>query len=174
MGLPPADIANRLTPTLGQPVTISRARRLALFLVALWFPVFLTATVRMLSPASVPRIWNVAVLVWLYGICVVMGPSLLATLLFRGGALLRGFGLDVVTGSGERASRARMFWRNTLAYLPFLVLPGIATARMSPTADGLSGPAWLIAVPFFLTALSLMLPNRGLQDRLAGTFIVPK
>ena len=135
---------------------------------------FLTVTVKMLNPASGTRVWNMFLLTWMYGIGVVIVPSLLAALLFRGGALLRGFGLDVVTNSGERASRARILLRNTFAYAPFVVFPAIAADAMNTEPDSLSGPAWLLVIPILLTVLSLLLPDRSLQDRLAGTFLVPK
>ena len=108
------------------------------------------------------------------GACLVVyvgGPALIAALLFRGGLLLRLLGLAVVRRDGERASRMRVLWRGLIAWSPFLAMPFLAAA-LSPAV----GAGWTtVMVVGFLTAcvgLSLSLPHRSLQDRLAGTCLV--
>jgi hypothetical protein len=87
--------------------------------------------------------------------------------------MLHLFGLVVVRRDGSRASRGRVLWRNFLAGLPFCVLP-VAVGPMGAAVGG----AWAALVVLTgLAALSLvsaLLPERSLQDRLAGTWLVPK
>jgi hypothetical protein len=98
-------------------------------------------------------------------------PALAAALFFRGGVLLRLLGLAVVRQDGERASRLRVLWRGLIAWSPFLAMPFLA-AGLTPFL----GAGWTAAVVVTLLAAcvawSLSLPNRSLQDRLAGTCLV--
>ena len=100
-------------------------------------------------------------------------PALAAALLFRGGLVLLIAGVTFVRPDGARASRGRIFWRSLLAWSPLLLavlLFGVLRSPLGPLWASL--PAWLLLAA--LTAWSLALPARGLQDRLAGTWPVPK
>jgi hypothetical protein len=104
----------------------------------------------------------------LYGLCTVILPGWLAAGIFRGGVLLRAFGLAVVKRNGEPASRGRMVWRNFVAAAPFVV-----------AAYALHGQSrWLAALPLCLAialaVCSALMLGRTLQDRLAGTDLVPR
>jgi hypothetical protein len=121
-------------------------------------------------------------------------PSLLMALLFRGGLILRMYGLAVVKKDGTKASRLRVFWRNLIAWFPALLSgPLVALLFMVGRPDGLFNETPLDRVPadvligllllvnllsIILTAIlvvwSALLPERGLQDRLAGTCLVPR
>ena len=103
-------------------------------------------------------------------------PGIVAALLFRGGLVLWTLGLEVVTKNGTKASRGRVLWRALLAWSPLLAIcPLLFRAITAPNA-------WLarpLAVSVFilcciLTVWSLLLPERSLQDRLAGTALVPR
>ncbi len=100
-------------------------------------------------------------------------PALLAALIFRGGVVMRGFGLAVAKRDGTRASRLQVFGRSLIAWFPVLVAP-VLLAVLSP----LTGMPWagtlVAALLVGLAAWSLALPGRGLQDRLAGTTLVPR
>jgi uncharacterized RDD family membrane protein YckC len=172
-----AHIAARLEPLLRKPAFVSRTRRLGLLGCALFFPILFTVFALVVFPEHnvglLRERLGPLLLVWAYGGYVVIAPGLLAALLFRGGPLWRAFGVAIVRRDGRPASRLRILWRNFLAFLPFLVLPPVARifglhARLE----------WLmIALLALLGALALfstLLPGRSLQDRLAGTWLVPR
>ena len=99
-------------------------------------------------------------------VCV---PAIVAALLFRGGLVLLIAWVTFVRRDGAPASRLRVFWRALLTWSPFLV------------ALACKGLFSLSAVTLFslsaicvLTAVSVALPERGLADRLAGTWPVPR
>jgi len=98
---------------------------------------------------------------------------------------------------GTPASRGRLLWRSLVTWAPFWALALILLAHgilPSPTVPppgpllhpglpglthGLVRPTewipWLVAaLGGGLVALSLALPGRGLADRLAGTWPVPR
>jgi uncharacterized RDD family membrane protein YckC len=95
--------------------------------------------------------------------------------ILRGGFLVRACGLAVVTRDGKRASRLRALWRALVAWslVPVVVWlairggvsPGSAATLTMEVAIGLFavGVVWAVAHP-----------RRGLQDRLAGTWLVPQ
>jgi hypothetical protein len=99
----------------------------------------------------------------------VMGPSLLASLLLRRGLLLRLLGVEIVTGTGSRARRGRAFLRSLLTWSPLLVL---RICGIWMPIEWSYAPVLLVLIT--AGAYSLARPDRGLQDRLAGTWLVPK
>jgi hypothetical protein len=172
-----ADITARLEPLLRKTASVSRCRRLGLMAGALWCPLCLTLFALVFDPEHkiglLRERLGPLLLAWAYGCYVVMGPGLLAAVLFRGGPLWRAFGVAMVRRDGRPASRLRILWRNFLAFLPFMVVPPVARVF------GLHGRTeWLmIALLVSLGALALfsaLLPGRSLQDRLAGTWLVPR
>jgi eukaryotic-like serine/threonine-protein kinase len=92
-------------------------------------------------------------------------PCLIASLLFRGGALVKLLGIVFVNRAGLPASRWRVTARNLIAWLPFLLLP----SRINEAWPIMLGPCVVV-----LAVISLLLPRRGLQDCLAGTWPVPR
>ena len=87
--------------------------------------------------------------------------------------MLHLFGLAVLDRSGARASRGRVLWRNFLAGLPFVLsLPAVLLLALATDPVG-AGIALAVLVAG-LALLSALLPERSLQDRLAGTWLVPK
>jgi len=98
--------------------------------------------------------------------------GVIVAVLFRGGLLLAMLGIGAVTSTGQRESRGRMFWRCLLAWIPVFGFPALM-ALLTPLAGdislGLLGTAY-----FALVSLSAFLPDRGLLDRLAGTYLVPR
>ncbi len=104
-------------------------------------------------------------------------PALVAALLFRGGLVLLIARVTFVRKDGVRASRLRAFWRALVAWSALAVggaVFGAVLAMLQGRAGVLTAS---IAAGFAvcgLTILSLALPKRGLQDRLAGTWPVPR
>jgi hypothetical protein len=82
-----------------------------------------------------------------------------------------------VRKDGKRASRLRVFWRALVAWSS-LALGGAVFASVLAMLHGRAAvlPAALAGglVVCALALLSLALPKRGLQDRLAGTWLVPR
>ena len=95
----------------------------------------------------------------------------------RRGVILRFLGFEVVTADGRRAPRWRVLARAAIAWSP-LLLPVLVW----PVRDGLGAPLpdtmtmFAVAlVPLCAGAIvAIAQPSRGLQDRLAGTWIVPR
>ena len=109
--------------------------------------------------------------------------ALLSAFAFRGGFWLRLTGLAVVNQDGTEVSRRRAAWRSIVAFLPvWLVLAGLAV--LSPAGVGpldldpnmTHWPFLLLAVPpiWAGAAWAIVRPERGLQDRIAGTWLVPR
>jgi hypothetical protein len=97
-------------------------------------------------------------------------PCFLAAILLRGGLVMQGLGIAVV-GRNGRPSRFRTLRRNVVAWLPFLLSPLLVHAL-----GFFMVPLWAlvatIGVLGLLTVISLAL-RRSLQDRVAGTWLVP-
>jgi hypothetical protein len=94
--------------------------------------------------------------------------ALLGVWAFRGGLLLRAFGIAVVTGDGKPASRLRALWRGLLGWglVPVAIWLALTVGVAIGECVGvlfLGGTAWALAHP-----------TRGLQDRIAGTWLVPR
>ena len=100
-------------------------------------------------------------------------PALVAALIFRGGLVLLAARVAFVRRDGLRASRLRVFWRALVAWCPiaFGLVLVIALKGLMSLLAALSLGALLVCG---LTLLSVALPDRGLPDRLAGTWPVPR
>jgi hypothetical protein len=98
--------------------------------------------------------------------------------LFRGGLSLRVAGLALVRGDGRDALRLQCAWRALLVWAPvvaFLVL-AVWVDVAFPTLCWL-GSVFQVLFPLVLLGfalLALRFPARGLHDRLAGTYLVPR
>jgi uncharacterized RDD family membrane protein YckC/tRNA A-37 threonylcarbamoyl transferase component Bud32 len=99
--------------------------------------------------------------------------SIFCALAFRGGLLLRLLGIAVVKDDGGDASRLRIVWRALIAWSPLFVGAWVLSALTSgvPLPAKLAGPALLMIVPVIFSST---LRGRSLQDRLAGTWLVPR
>ena len=115
----------------------------------------------------------------------------ISALISRGGFLLRALGMAVVDGNGQEVSRSSGLWRTFMALgvLPAMALTAvyimvsiiIAVVHLFITpSPALSMLRWwmLFALPLVFYALGILWavlhPERGLQDRLAGTYLVPR
>ena len=105
--------------------------------------------------------------------------AIVIALLARRGLLMRGFALDVVTKNGEPAGRVRIFLRNVVTWSPVLAPFVIYAAIMAatPAAAALAAEGAGIAVLVVLAIgvwMAIRTPERGLADRLVGTWLVPE
>ena len=99
-------------------------------------------------------------------------PALVAALLFRGGLVLLLAGVTYVKRNGQRASRLRLLWRAVVTWC--LALPTLVSAFAGLLIHWTWQPWLALAVFGLVAAVSVALPKRGIQDRLAGTWPVPR
>jgi hypothetical protein len=149
-------------------------------------------------------IWRSVWLDALTGLMVAGTLGLFSALAGRGGIALRLMGVAVVTKTGTPMSGSRVRLRSTLSWLPVLAAAVATLAGQSPllTLTPPASPAYRVdlfgLLPVFFTnepsilfvreavitvalvvlavavVLALIRPDRGLQDRLAGTWLVPR
>jgi hypothetical protein len=127
------------------------------------------------TPIDAPLLF-MAVLV-VYGLLLAVALVALPLAAISRGLLLQLFGFAIVTADGRRASRLRVLGRTAIAWSPLL-----APALVSTVIGGIGeGPGGVIAVltaslVVFLAGgvVAMVRPSRGIQDRLAGTWIVPR
>jgi uncharacterized RDD family membrane protein YckC len=100
--------------------------------------------------------------------------SIVSAWLFRGGLLLWVFDIAVVTSNGALASRWRTLTRALAAWSWVIVPFWLAPTAASGSASTMSGV--ISAVVIFLGGgvFAVVYPERGLQDRVAGTYLVPR
>lgn len=98
--------------------------------------------------------------------------ALIAAALFRGGILLHGLGLAVVTLNGRPARRWRVLARGMIVWAP----PILAVTLLTDAPSGVVGPMLTAIVATYLGAAlwSLRRPDRGVQDWIARTWMVPR
>lgn len=102
-------------------------------------------------------------------------PALVAALLFRGGLLLSMAQIGIVTANGTPASRGRVFCRTLVSSLP-IVLVMFLSGLLNPFHVRAPDSVRICLLIFYVGAAvwSLRDPQRGLPDRIAGTWLVPK
>jgi membrane-associated protease RseP (regulator of RpoE activity) len=137
------------------------------------------------------------------GLMVAGALGLFSALAARGGIALRLMSIGVVTRHGTPASGSRARLRAVLSWLPVLAASAAAFTGHSPllTLTPQAAQVWVISpmglpiffptepsIPFVRLAIitvalavfslavifALIRPERGLQDRLAGTWLVPR
>jgi uncharacterized RDD family membrane protein YckC len=99
-------------------------------------------------------------------------PAIIAALLFRGGLILQIANVTFVRRDGRRASRLRTFWRALVTWSP-LILTIVFCVSLAIRHPFLA-QSIACGVVGGLAIISVILPNRGLADRLAGTWPVPR
>ena len=81
--------------------------------------------------------------------------------------------MTFVRRDGARASRLRVFWRGLVAWSPLVIAPFVF-GFLKLAMDGVTAGIVAALLVCGLAIASLALPNRGLADRLAGTWQVPR
>jgi hypothetical protein len=109
----------------------------------------------------------------------VAGWGVLCTLfavLLRGGLSVRLFGMGLRDASGQRASRLRCAGRSLLVWAPLALLYALGAwlALHDHTEVGLAISLATALIHALGLAYAIAHPSRGLQDRLAGTWLVPR
>jgi hypothetical protein len=102
--------------------------------------------------------------------------SVVSSIAVPGGVATRSIGLAVVTQDGKEIGRWRSLARTLIAWLPMLVSSLLMPALISQG----KAPAFLVSVGLALVAMiagvvwTIAAADRGLQDRIAGTWVVPR
>jgi uncharacterized RDD family membrane protein YckC len=109
--------------------------------------------------------------------------SIVSSLAVPGGAATRMIGLAVVTRDGNEIGRGRALARTLIAWLPILawlvILPGLASLAASKRNVPLT-PIALLTIALPLGAMiagvvwTIAAADRGLHDRIARTWVVPR
>jgi hypothetical protein len=100
-------------------------------------------------------------------------PALAAALVCRGGVVLLIAGVAYTSKDGALASRLRLLWRSILTWSPLFLV--FIVSILAENIWHWDWEPWLaLALLGLLAAWSVVLPVRGLQDRLAGTWPVPR
>jgi uncharacterized RDD family membrane protein YckC len=99
--------------------------------------------------------------------------GIVVSLVFRTG-LVRMAGLELVTADGMPARRARLVSRSLLIWSPILIARLMQSTEIG--VQQLPGVVSLAAVTLMAAGaiLALRTPGRGLHDRMAGVWIVPR
>jgi hypothetical protein len=112
-----------------------------------------------------------------YDALVKVALGALAMAVLARGALLRLLGFEIVTRDGAPASRLRVTARTAVAWAAVLV----PAAAFAATGDWYTNVATNITIAYAAilvqsagAAFAIVHPARGIQDRLAGTWIVPR
>lgn len=98
-------------------------------------------------------------------------PALIAALLFRGGLILRVASVTFARRDGAPGSRARVLWRGLVAWSVIPIGTGIYVSLQGASGPMLAGGI-ACGLVGLLSVASAALPERGLADRLAGTWPV--
>jgi hypothetical protein len=121
---------------------------------------------------------------WMVGLASAVGSfvvtiffSVFGALVTGSGFTFRPFGAALVNRRGKRASRFRALWRAAVTWAPLCLT--LVVMKMSP--DPPNVPVSALALQTVLMALigaaavwAVYHPSRSLQDRLSGTWIVPR
>lgn len=122
----------------------------------------------MFSPAAM-ALFQFTAMWWIF----VVIPGLAAALVFRRGMIMRIFGVDCVTRTGAAASRLRMLWRSMMFNAPVLAAP-ILFAFVYPAVNDVTASILpIVGLVLAVACWSCLLRQRGLPDRLSGTYTVP-
>jgi hypothetical protein len=105
-------------------------------------------------------------------------PATVLAALLRGGIAIRVAGIEVQDGRGEPASALRCSIRALVAWSPALFLMLMTPIWLAMRPDGgtvaILSTAASVAAGTFGIAYAIAHPTRGLQDRIAGTYLVPR
>ena len=103
---------------------------------------------------------------------LVVVPSLIGALLFRGGLLIYVFGVAVVNRDGTTASRLRVLWRSLVTWSPLVLMPVILVLLKISGLGIILSVCLTLALLVTVVIWSSLLPERGIPDRIAGTYLV--
>ncbi len=114
------------------------------------------------------------IFIFLWGANVYVAvPGLIAALAFRGGLTLLLTGQTFVCNTGSKASRLRVLGRAAIIWMPWFGITILYHLTVNRYRWSTSLILSLIVVYVLAMIVSLLLPDRGIPDRLAGTYLIP-
>jgi hypothetical protein len=130
------------------------------------------AIIRRANGDSTPP-WYQAIHVRTFGVYLTFAViAVIVGGIVRGG-LLRIIGLEIVTARGQPAGRFRVLARAAFTWSPILLVPWVTPVIGRILPDLAATPWWLLGMIGGAIAIAIS-PARGVQDRLAGTWVVPR
>jgi hypothetical protein len=185
-----ATLVEGVSTVVNAPAIYPRARRAMQIAVCALFPIASTLVTiggilfsgnqdvraKLGSPVT---LWATALAVGAGTLWVVVPFAFLGALAARGGFTLRAFGAALVNRRGEPVSRVRALWRAMVTWSPAIVLPFLFVLFKTTESQGF-GAARLILPSLGMALLvagavwTALHPSRSIQDRLAGTWVVPR
>ena len=119
------------------------------------------------TPTSVSRLF-------ILQMAIVAALAAVTTLASKGGVVLWWSGIGLTTGTGMAAPRAVVVWRTFVAWSP--VLAGAVLVLGAGLHPRTALMAVIVAILLMLcgAVFAVLNPERGLQDRIAGTWLVPR
>ena len=107
--------------------------------------------------------------------------DLFGSVFFRRSPVLSLFGIAVLDGTGNLATRRRLLWRWTISWVPIgsalfaalMVLASEGTVNLLgtlPKASGIASAVFLLGIMIY----AILNPYRSLADKIAGTWLAPK
>jgi hypothetical protein len=185
----PAALVDDVSTVVNAPAIYPKSRRAVQIVVCAWLPILSTVVTignilfsgdqkGLASLGSPLTLWGTALAVAAGTLWVVVPFAFLGALIARGGFTLRAFGAALVNRRGEPVSRIRALWRAMVTWSPAVVLPFLFFLVKARTEN--SGAATLIPPSLGMALLiagavwTALHPSRSIQDRLAGTWLVPR
>ncbi len=179
-----AELAGLLRSWIGQPDLLSKLRLKRLGTVLLSLSMLAALDVF----ALLPRAESLqSLLGWSISLAYLGILSSLSAFANRGSFLLKAMNFAVVGSDGSPVSRRRAFLRSLIGWSPMIILgllPSIWNRALvlDPLAPdkiiGLTIPLWpslfLLGIAFAGAVWSVVTPERGPHDRIAGTYLVPR
>jgi hypothetical protein len=136
---------------------------------------FFAARPRFANSASTNAAETVLTIYAAAGLLGAAMASCLAALLLKSGAVLRMMGIAIVDGANREVSRGRAVARAAIAWLPGFALGAYVTVAMAANARVIPSTAILaFAVVAAGAIVAVVSPTRGIQDRMAGTWLIPQ
>ncbi len=126
---------------------------------------------------SFTGLWTVALASGVGSFVVTMFFSGLGALVTGSGFTFRPAGAALVNRRGKRASRFRALWRAAVTWTPMCVTLIVLKLSPDPPALSLGMLALQTSLVAFVAAAAVWAiyhPSRSIQDRLSGTWIVPR
>ncbi|HLJ94187.1 MAG TPA: protein kinase [Gemmataceae bacterium] len=153
----------------------------------------IVATWHIANHALDPVLTTMPTVIWVFLLIFILAFPLIWVVwafIFRGGFTFRLAGIALLRSNGRKALRIQCAWRALLVWLPvvgllalscWLDLVGLAAWShrnlvLYQWTNALSWVCWglaLLLLPLY-GGLVLWLPNRGVHDRLARTYLVPR
>jgi hypothetical protein len=188
-------LADGVSNALAAPAVYSRARRGGQIAVTVLFPLVMAiVAVGAIvwigrNKASMPDAAEAFVLttwigLWLVALASASGSLVMPMIFSAIGAVITGsgftfrpFGAALVNKRGERASRMRAVWRAAVTWTPIVLV--LIVVKISPKPPAYRTGLLLLETVLMVGAVAaaawaMTHPSRSLQDRLAGTWIVPR